>query len=279
MKKIRKGDVVVMFTKLGYGELGIVKELSFGVNPLPLIEYSVKGIMYEAYFSNDSDERFEVIDHIDETPEPRVGDVVVLHTTYHYGELGIITQTGDNEFTSTPTCHVYTDVNSFGRYSSNEFEVIDHIDDTPEPRVGDVVVLTSDYFGGSLYGDLGVVLEVLGSTIAVIKYHNGVGNFPYEHFEVIDNIDETPDPIDLIDESLSDQLAERATSILESKYQEATEAICKEEDSKEAIRRFEENGYEYWLQQLNDKLCLMKQCKHCKSCKPQEVKMLDKEAK
>ena len=40
-------------------------------------------------------------------------------------------------------------------------------------------------------------------------------------------------------------------------------------------KRFDEDGYEYWLEQTKDNgLCLIKQCKTCKSLHPQVVRTI-----
>jgi hypothetical protein len=171
MKKIRKGDVVIIHTawtpNIGFPLYGCLGEVeSFVWND----EWRVRVAQYkkDVCFSGVCHlygKDLEVIDHIDETPEPRVGDVAVykyLHQcTELQGALVIVEELGEaNGYDKkVPLVRInwgprsdLLHVNKFNEL----FEVIDHIGETTEPRVGDVVVITKD--PSEFHANIGLVI-------------------------------------------------------------------------------------------------------------------------
>jgi hypothetical protein len=261
MKKIRKGDVVIInfphergFIFSPYhGDIGEVLDIDPGKEFMGVkrgrvvVKYNnERGFRDRALFTAKD---LEVIDHIDEIQEPKfkVGEVVA---DKHFPDRPLpltVLRVGKSSDIGW-TCFL-RDVNGV-EYGMDEDDLVFY-----QPRAGDVVVFTSPMT--SYYGELGLLVERVGGPCNIngwyiktgipewqpknnyIPHDEGMYWLPSE-FEVIDHIDETP-----------------------------------QEDYLSVSQKFEENGYEYWLEQSKDNgLYLMKQCKTCKSMHPTVVRIL-----
>jgi len=161
MKKIRKGDVVVvhdgwLIPSMESGCLGLVEQTG---DPLSVLFAESSEIRYgtgkdkTTWYANSF---LEVIDHIDEVPEPRVGDVAVYTnpTSEIQGALVIVTELDSvkgqhNTLGPTNALLVRIKWDYSSDYSSEwihvnrfnkVFKIIDHVDgiEDPIPKLVDV---------------------------------------------------------------------------------------------------------------------------------------------
>jgi hypothetical protein len=188
MKKIRKGDVVVIHSHIGiedrFGWLGVVDyNRAYGYGKAVGVQISNETQGFICEYPADA---LEVIDHIDETPEPRAGDVVVFINpqTIYCGEIGLLV-----EKTSFNAWHIRTGISSFPlkgnppysegmHWYSSEFEVIDHIgpatNETTEPKIITVEPL-------DLPGDANSYLLAIDFSASMIE--ENICSFIANHFK------------------------------------------------------------------------------------------------
>ena len=188
----------------------------------------------------------------------RKGDVVVVKATAQIGlvdsaksRLGC-SEMVDVALDDAPGSFLYT----VGTFSRSELEVIDHVDETNSKfkskfKVGDVVM------------DKGFPLSPQPLTIVGVRNQN---NTPYAiTYQLLDASGGSYGMFE-------DDLLPYQIRVGDLEYELRAKV---DPELTGTPKKFEENGYEYWLQHLNDKLCLMKQCKHCKSTHPTVVRILE----
>jgi translation initiation factor IF-1 len=143
MKKIRVGDVVVVKLENYHALIGVVErriQLRHDFRKLTPTDYWVVQYSDSPYDSISlKDKEFEVIDHIDETQEPkevggtikiRKGDVVVYKGNSHtlQGAIGLVDVETDP--IKSYVCVIFNWQQYFIR--KKNLEVIDHIDEEPD---------------------------------------------------------------------------------------------------------------------------------------------------
>ena len=167
---------------------------------------------------------------------------------------------------------------------------------------GDVVILKSNDFVSEV-GSLGLVTDVTDIAVQVIFVDNKTGyqNYTYDiplkwvckSLEVIDHIDEPKNVAKAITKLRVGDVCESCGVQLDGVGVTSNgRRICNKcndketDDFEECVykhleekplqpKKYEENGYDYWLEQSKDNsLYLMKQCKTCKSLHPQMVRMI-----
>jgi hypothetical protein len=156
---------------------------------------------------------------------------------------------------------------------ANQFEVIDHIDETPEPRTTE----PQPQF------KVGELVQYTRASIEEFKNNRPAEMMPWD-FHTDKDINAYrivwaytfPSCRYRIQNLASGRIFENvAEQDLEkfNMYSDSYKAQIR--DRKQIEQRFEENGWEYWLEQSKDNgLYLMKQCKTCKTLQPQVVRML-----